>query len=108
MYMFTHSMTRKLASTLTRVMPTCTVGRKRCGSSDNCRALAAPGTPLRSMTSSRARRTDTRASSLMANTPLSRISRKTMARSKPNPMAPCSRPGAEWAGQTVADPGTGG
>ena len=74
------------ASTLTKVMPTWTVGRKRSGSSASSRAVAAPGTPLRSMTTRRARRTDTRASSLMANTPLRRMSRMMTTSSSVSPM----------------------
>ncbi len=73
--------------TLTRVMPTCTVGRKRCGSSASRRALAAPARPLRSSTARRARRAETRASSLIANTPFSRISSSRSRISRPIAMA---------------------
>ena len=77
-------------STLTRVMPTCTVGRKRCGSSASRRASAAPARPLRSSTARRARRAETRASSLIANTPFSRISSRMIRISRPMAMA-CAR-----------------
>jgi len=59
---------------LTTVMPTCTVGRNRCGSSASTRARAAPASPLRSSTARRARLDETSASSLIANQPLIRIS----------------------------------
>src|SRR5436305_1221239 len=70
------------ASTLTSVMPTCTVGRNRCGSSESSRAVVAPLTPAFSITVRRARRTETSASSLMANRPFSRTSRKTTISSR--------------------------
>ena len=69
-------------STPTRVMPTCTVGRKCCGSAARLRASAAPGTPFRSSTARRDRRADTRASSLIANTPFSTISRRMITISR--------------------------
>ncbi len=56
---------------VTRVMPTCTVGRKLCGSSASSAARSAPGTPRRTSTASLARRDEIRASSPIANTPLS-------------------------------------
>ena len=74
-------------SMLTRVMPICTVGRNRCGSPASSRAVVAPGTPLRSRTASRARRTETSASSLIENTPFTTISSRTMMISRPMPMA---------------------
>src|ERR1700761_6456588 len=70
-------------NTLTRVMPTWTVGRNRCGSSDSSFADAAPFTPLRSSTDSLARRTETRASSLSENSPFSTISNRMTAISRP-------------------------
>ncbi len=71
---------------LTSVMPTCTVGRKVCGSADSFSAAVAPAVPFRSSTISRARRTETIAISLRANRPLMRINSRMIAISKPGPM----------------------
>jgi tetratricopeptide (TPR) repeat protein len=58
----------------TRLMPTCTVGRKRCGSSASASAAAAPRLPRRSIAISRPRRAETMASSLIAKMPFSTTS----------------------------------
>ena len=85
-------------STATRVMPTCTVGRKRCGSSASVRAVVAPTTPLRSSTIRRPRRADTRAISVIENSPFNNISSRTTRISKQSCIArwrPCAAP-AGW------------
>ncbi len=71
----------------TSVMPTCTVGRKRCGSSCRASAAAAPWLPARCIACRRVRRDETTASSLMASTPLKRVSRRTKVSSSAMPMA---------------------
>ena len=59
-----------------RVMPLCTVDRKRPGSDASSRAHCAPPLPLFAMALSRASRAETIASSLIARTPFSRIKAK--------------------------------
>ena len=78
----------------TSVMPTCTVGRKRCGSSARPSAAEAPRTPLRSSTVRRARRADTMAISLSANRPFIRMSSSVTPISRLGPMAHPTAPAA--------------
>ena len=61
------------------VMPTCTDERNCVGFSSNLRAVIEPLSPASAMAARRALRLDARASSDMANAPLSRV-RKTMSR----------------------------
>ena len=61
-----------------RVMPICTVERKLVGSSARRMARAAPRLPARAITSSRARRAETMASSDMAKKPLTTTSTSTI------------------------------
>jgi hypothetical protein len=60
------------------VIPICTVERKPVGSSASRIARSAPGFPAFAISSSRARRAETMASSDMAKKPLSTTSTKTM------------------------------
>ncbi len=63
---------------LTSVMPICTVGRKRPGSSDRASAAEAPRDRLSAIACRRERREFTTASSASANSPLSRIRMRTI------------------------------
>src|SRR5579875_2639333 len=69
-------------SALTSVIPTCTVGRYRCGLSVSWRASSAPFTPWPASTASRERRDAANAISLRAKTALSPIKKNTMMISK--------------------------
>jgi hypothetical protein len=75
------------AKILTRVTPTCTVGKNVCGSSASSRATRAPGTFFRSSTASLARRAEISASSPMLKMPLSKISSRMTAISSAAVMA---------------------
>ena len=70
----------------TMVMPTCTVGRKRFGSSASASAVSAPRTPRFCMAINRDRREDTMASSDMAKAPFSRTSSRMIKISRAVPM----------------------
>ena len=68
-------------STPIEVMPICTVERNWVGLSCSASAARAPASPVSAITCSRALRLAARDISDMANTPLSRISEKSRARS---------------------------
>jgi hypothetical protein len=80
----------------TRVMPTCTVGRNRCGSSASAMAAAAPALPLRCIAASLVRRAETMANSLIAKAPFSRRGRGSAAIRGPRP--------SRWSSLIVRSP----
>jgi hypothetical protein len=89
------------ASVPTSVMPTCTVARKRSGLSASSSARRAVWSPASARCCSRDLRAETRAISLMANTPFATSSSRTTRTSVPIPI-PSSVSSASYNGGTAA------